>query len=55
MHLDQDGLITKHDKKWDHKENFEGDDGLMGKLMAPRKKTDAKLVEKAIPSDPSKV
>lgn len=24
LHLDQDGLITKHDKKWDHKENLRG-------------------------------
>ena len=45
LHLDQDRLITKHDEEWDHKENLEGDNGFMGKLMAPRKKTNAKLVE----------
>lgn len=55
LHLDQDGLITKHDEEWDHKENMEGDEGFMGKLMAGRKKVDAKLVEKTVPSDPSKV
>lgn len=55
LHLDGDGLITKHDEEWDHKENMEGDEGFMGKLMAGRKKAGAKLVESAVPSDPSKV
>lgn len=55
LHLNQDGLISKHDEEWDHKENMDGDDGFMGKVMAARKKVDAKLVEKAVPSDPSKV
>ena len=55
LHLTPDRLIEKHDEEWDHKENLEGDEGFMGKLMAARKKTDARLVEKTVPSDPSKV
>lgn len=41
--------------RWDHETNKSGDDGFFGKLQAFRKKTDAKLVEKTVPSDPSKV
>ena len=55
LHFDQDGLITRHDEEWDHQENKTEDDGFMGKLMEARKKTDAKLVEKTVPTDPSKV
>jgi len=51
----QDGLITRHDEEWDHQENKTEDDGFVGKLMEARKKTDAKLVEKTVPTDPSKV
>ena len=55
FHLNQEGLITRHDEEWDHQGNKTGDDGFMGKLMEARKKTDAKLVEKTVPTDPSKV
>ncbi len=55
LHFDQAGLITRHDEEWDHQENKSEDDGFMGKLMEARKKTDAKLVEKTVPTDPSKV
>ena len=41
--------------RWDHETNKQGDEGFMGKVQAFRKKTDAKLVEKTVPSDPSKV
>lgn len=41
--------------RWDHETNKQGDEGFFGKVQAFRKKTDAKLVEKAVPSDPSKV
>ena len=41
--------------RWDHETNKSGDDGFFGKVQAFRKKTDAKLVEKTVPSDPSKV
>ena len=41
--------------RWDHEINKSGDDGFFGKVQAFRKKTDAKLVEKTVPSDPSKV
>ena len=55
FYLNGDGLIEKHDEEWDHQENKSGGDGFMGKMQETRKKMDAKLVEKAIPSDPSKV
>ena len=41
--------------RWDHETNKQGDEGFMGKVQAFRKKADAKLVEKTVPSDPSKV
>ena len=41
--------------RWDHETNKQGDEGFMGKVQAFRKKTDAKLVDKMVPSDPSKV
>ncbi|CAD6587655.1 MAG: hypothetical protein ASARMPREDX12_002960 [Alectoria sarmentosa] len=55
FHLDGEGLIVKHDEEWDHETNKQGDEGFMGKVQAFRKKADAKLVEKTVPSDPSKV
>ncbi|KAF6218995.1 hypothetical protein HO133_005539 [Letharia lupina] len=55
FHLNGAGLIEKHDEEWDHETNKQGDEGFMGKVQAFRKKTDAKLVEKTVPSDPSKV
>ena len=41
--------------RWDHETNKQGDEGFMGKVQAFRKKADAKVVEKTVPSDPSKV
>lgn len=41
--------------RWDHETNKQGNEGFMGKVQAFRKKADAKLVEKTVPSDPSKV
>lgn len=55
FHMNADGLIERHDEEWDHQGNRTGDDGFMGKLMESRKKAGAKLVQKAVPSDPSKV
>ena len=55
FHLNGDGLIEKHDEEWDHQGNPTDDDGFVGKLMESRKKTGAKLVQKAVSSDPSKV
>ena len=55
FYLDGDGLIEKHDEEWDHQGNKSAGDGFMGKMQEARKKMDAKLVEKAVPSDPSKV
>ena len=55
LSLDGEGLITKHVEEWDHKGNPDGDDGFVGKLMEGRKKFDAKVIEKTMPSDPSKV
>lgn len=53
--LNEDALIVKHDEEWDHQGNPSGGDGFVGKLMEGRKKVDAKVVEKTVPSDPSKV
>lgn len=55
FHLNGEGLIERHDEEWDHETNKQGDEGFMGKVQAFRKKTGANLVEKAVPSDPSKV
>lgn len=53
--LDGQGKVVRHDEEWDHQGNKDSDDGFMGKLVEGRKKMDAKLVEKMIPSDPGKV
>ncbi len=55
LSLDGDALIVRHDEEWDHQGNPSGDDGFVGKLMEGRKKVGAMLVDKAVPSDPSKV
>ena len=56
FHFNKDGMIEKHDEEWDHQTNKTAEeDGWMGKMMEGRKKMDAKLVEKTVPSDPSKV
>ena len=53
--LNSQGLIEEHIEEWDHEGNKTGDDGFMGKLMEGRKKVDAKLVEKTVPTNPDKV
>ena len=53
--LNEEGLVEQHDEEWDHEGNKTGEDGFMGKLMEGRKKAGAKMVEKMVPSDPSKV
>ena len=49
------GVIEHHEEEWDHKENKTGEDGFMGKMNEWRKKLDAKLVEKTVPTDPNQV
>lgn len=51
----RDGVIQHHEEEWDHQENKDGEDGFLGKMNEWRKKVDAKVVEKMVPSDPSKV
>ena len=53
--LNEDGLIEQHDEEWDHKGNKTEEDGFVGKMMEGRKKAGAKMVEKMVSSDPSKV
>ncbi|KAL8937150.1 MAG: hypothetical protein Q9211_003832 [Gyalolechia sp. 1 TL-2023] len=54
--LDEEGKIVRHDEEWDHAKNKSGaEDGFWGKVMAARKKADAKIVESTVPSDPAKV
>ncbi len=48
-------MLTPKICRWDHETNKQGEDGFMGKVQAFRKKADAKLVDKMVPSDPSKV
>lgn len=56
FHFNEEGKVEKHDEEWDHETNkTAGEDGWMGKIMEGRKKIDAKLVEKTVPSDPAKV
>lgn len=55
FHLNPQGLIEEHDEEWDHQENQTGEGGFMGKIQEARKKADAKLVEKTVPSDPDKI
>ncbi len=56
LHLNREGLIERHDEEWDHQTNkTAGEHGFLGKVQEARKKADAKLVEKTVPSDPSKV
>ncbi|KAL8678493.1 MAG: hypothetical protein Q9186_005163 [Xanthomendoza sp. 1 TL-2023] len=53
--FDEEGLIERHDEEWDHEANRSGEDGFWGKVQQMRKKVDAKIVEKTVSSDPSKV
>ncbi|KAL9599812.1 MAG: hypothetical protein Q9219_003598 [cf. Caloplaca sp. 3 TL-2023] len=55
FHLNGAGLVEKHDEEWDHAGNKSQEDGFMGKLMEARKKTDAKIIQSTVPSDPAKV
>ena len=55
FHFNAEGKIEKHDEEWDHQTNrTAGEDGFLGKVQEARKKTDAKLVEKTVSSDPGK-
>ncbi|CCG83609.1 protein of unknown function [Taphrina deformans PYCC 5710] len=49
------GMIEHHEEEWDHKPNTDGDDGFFGHLNEYRKKLSAKVIEKTVTSDPSKV
>ena len=49
------GMIEEHDEEWDHESNKTGSDGFFGRIQEGRKKTGAKLVEQAVPSDPDKI
>lgn len=51
----RDGMIQHQEEEWDHKPNTTGEDGFMGQLNEYRKKFSAKIVEKTVTSDPSKV
>lgn len=53
--VDQRAYADVPTHRWDHETNKQGDEGFFGKVQAFRKKTDAKLVEKTVSSDPSKV
>ncbi len=53
--MNAQGLIEEHHEEWDHQSNKDGDDGFFGKMQEARKKMDAKLVEKTVPSDPDKL
>ncbi|KAL8852323.1 MAG: hypothetical protein Q9221_002819 [Calogaya cf. arnoldii] len=55
LHLDGQGKIERHDEEWDWQGNQSEEDGFKGKMMQARKKVDAKLVEKSVPTDPAKV
>ena len=56
FHFDGEGKIEKHDEEWDHQTNqTANENGFFGKVQEARKKLDAKLVEKMVPSDPSKI
>ncbi|KAK4984906.1 hypothetical protein LTR66_007047 [Elasticomyces elasticus] len=55
LKFNHEGLIEKHDEEWDHEPNPTGEDGFIGKMKEWRKKTSAKVVEKTVSSDPSKV
>ncbi|KAL6722012.1 hypothetical protein ACLMJK_001117 [Lecanora helva] len=55
LHLNGEGFIERHDEEWDHEGNKSGDDGFFGKVAEGRKKAGAKMVEKAVTSDPNKV
>ncbi|KAL8719506.1 MAG: hypothetical protein Q9225_003496 [Loekoesia sp. 1 TL-2023] len=55
FHLNGEGLIERHDEEWDHQGNKSEEDGFVGKVMEARKKTDAKIVQRTVPSDPAKV
>jgi hypothetical protein len=49
------GLIEEHDEERDHKSNKAGSDGVWGRVQEARKKLDAKMVEKTVPSHPDKI
>jgi hypothetical protein len=55
FNFNNQGLIEEHDEEWDHESNKMGNDGFFGGVQEARKKLDAKLVEKTVPSDPDKI
>ena len=55
LHLNGQGQVERHDEEWDWQGNKSGEDGFMGKMQQARKKIDAKVVEKGVPTDPGKV
>ena len=55
FNFNQHGLIEEHLEEWDHESNSTGADGFFGKVQEGRKKMDAKLVEKTVPTDPDKI
>lgn len=48
-------MIEEHHEEWDHEKNKTEEDGFMGKMMEARKKMDAKVVEKTVPSNPDEL
>ncbi|MCJ1275987.1 hypothetical protein MMC21_003792 [Puttea exsequens] len=55
LKLDGEGMVVRHEEEWDHEGNRTGEEGFVGKLMEGRKKVDAKLVQKLVPSDPGEI
>ncbi|KAL8668766.1 MAG: hypothetical protein Q9168_006613 [Polycauliona sp. 1 TL-2023] len=55
LYLDKQGKVERHDEEWDWQGNKSEEDGWMGKIQQARKKVDAKIVEKSVPTDPGKV
>ncbi|KAL8653189.1 MAG: hypothetical protein Q9226_003950 [Calogaya cf. arnoldii] len=55
LHLNGQGKVERHDEEWDWQGNKSEEYGWKGKMMQARKKVNAKLVEKSVPTDPAKV
>lgn len=55
LKLDGQGMIQHHEEQWEHQPNRTSNEGFMGALQEWRKKTDAKLVEAGVSSDPKKI
>jgi hypothetical protein len=48
------GLVEEHLEEWDHKSNKTGSGRFFGRIQEGKKKLDAKMFEKTVPSDPDK-